>query len=427
MITDLNKLIKDNIAKNTKVVLAFSGGPDSVYLLYRLLELDHFKIVIAHLNHKLRGKDSDLDEEFSKNIAKKHNLLYESVSFDIKKYAKENSLNIEEAARIKRYEFLRSIKEKHDAKYILTAHHADDNLETFLLNFLRGSGLNGLKSMQFINKDLVRPLLYTSKEKILQYLTKNKIEYRIDKSNSDTSLKRNKLRHEVIPKLKELQPDLINVSCRNLENISEIHSFINNKAEDNALTKEILTNLYKNLYGSTKNFTSSQIDKLLNLIKETKTGKKVEFGKDFYLTATSNSVEIIPKNQNSQISKKRLEIPGTTKYEFGEIECKLHKTPPKKGIYFDYSKTDSPLFVRGKISGDRFNPFGLKGTKKLQDYFTDKKIPQHKRSEIPIITTGKGKIVAVGDMTIDDNYKISESNNKKGNEYLEILIKKAKL
>lgn len=418
MKNDLNNIIKDNIAKNLKVVLAFSGGSDSVYLLYKLLDLNCCKIILAHFNHKLRGKDSDIDEKFAQETAKKHKLEIETGSFDIKKYAKENSLNLEEAARIKRYEFLRKVKEKHNAKYILTAHHADDNLETFLLNFIRGTGLNGLKAIKLINNDIFRPLLYTSKNEICEFLKKNKIKFRIDKSNLDNSFKRNKLRNEVIPKLKEIQPDLVNISIENLKNFNEIHSLINNRVNDDALTKQILLSVYENLYGSTKNLSKNQLEKLLKLTKDKKTGKTAEFGRDFNMISTSKSIELIPKNQTTTIKKKKLNTSGTTKYEFGEIECKL---------YLDYSKLKLPLYIREKIDGDRFKPLGLKGTKKLQDFFTDKKIPKHKRSQIPVITDKTGKIVAIGDLTIDDNYKISESNKKKANQYLEIVLKKDKL
>ncbi|MFC1810208.1 tRNA lysidine(34) synthetase TilS [Patescibacteria group bacterium] len=427
MKNNLNQIIKDNIAKNTKVVLAFSSGPDSVYLLHKLLEIKGIEIILAHFNHQLRGKDSDLDEKFAQKTAKNHNLKLENASFDIKNYAKKNSLNLEEAARKKRYEFLRRIKQKHGASLILTAHHANDNLETFLLNFLRGSGLSGLKSMQLINKDIFRPLLYTSKKEILEFLKKNKINFRVDKSNNDTRLNRNKLRHEVIPKLEEIQPDLINVFNRNIQNINEINGLIKNRAQNDAFTKEILVNLYENLYGSTKNLTSKQIEKALKLIKNKKTGKKAEFGKDLYLTTTSKSVQIIPKTKAKTIKKQKLPTPGTINFEYGQISSKLKKTPPKKGIYFDYSKLKLPLYVRGKLDGDRFRPFGLKGTKKLQDFFTDKKIPKHERSKIPIITDKNDEIIAVGNYTINDNYKISKSNKESSDHCLEILLKIDKL
>jgi len=439
---ELSEIVKDNVAKNTKVVLAFSGGPDSVYLLYKLVELNHCKIILAHFNHKLRGKHSDSDKEFSVKTAKIFNLHIETDSSDITNYAKKHSLNLEEACRIKRYEFLRKVKSEYNAEFIITAHHANDNLETFLLNFLRGAGFEGLKSIKLFNNDLFRPLLYTPKKEILEFLNKNKIKYRIDKSNYDTTLKRNKLRSDVIPEFEKIQPELIKIFNRNIQNINDIHEIIDLQAKkyaqteikfselnnlNDAFIKQIIIKLYENLYDSTLNLNSNLINRSLKLINNKKTGKKTEFGKDYFLITNSDSIQIKSKNQKNKISGKKLNIPGKTKYEFGEIICKINKNPPQKGIYFDYSKLDFPLYIREKLNGDRFKPFGLKGTKKLQDYFVDRKIPGHERSQIPIITDKNNKIIAVSDITIDDNYKISESNKKKDNQYLEIHLKKDKL
>jgi tRNA(Ile)-lysidine synthase len=438
----LNRIIKDNIAKNTKVVVAFSGGPDSVYLLYKLNELNHCKIILAHLNHKLRGKDSDKDEEFSVKAAERFNLQIETDSFDIKNYAKKNSLNLEEACRIKRYEFLRKVKNKYNAEFIITAHHANDNLETFLLNFLRGTGFEGLKSIKLLNNDILRPLLYTSKKEILEFLDNNKIKYRTDKSNYDITIKRNKLRNDIIPELEKIQPELIKIFNRNITNINEIHKIIDSQAKEfiknkikyselnnlnDAFIKQIIIKIYESLYGSTLNLNSNLINRSLKLIKNQKTGKKTEFGKSYYLITTSDSIQIKSKNQNNKIAKKKLKIPGKTKFEFGEIICEIKKNPPENGIYFDYSKLYFPLYLREKLNGDRFKPLGLKGTKKLQDYFVDRKIPKDERTQIPIIIDKNDKIIAVGDIIIDDNYKISESNKKKDNQYLEIHLKKDKL
>jgi len=404
------------ITKKTKLVIALSGGPDSVYLLHKFKK---FNIIAAHFNHQLRGKDSDLDQKFCKNLCKKLKIEFETEDFDIKSYSKSKKINLEEAARIKRYEFLRRIKEKHKAKYIVTAHHADDNLETFLLNFLRGAGLNGLKSMQTLNGDIYRPLLNVSKEEILKYLKRYNYKYRIDKTNNDTKLTRNKLRLEVLPKLKKIQPNLLEVFNRNLNNINEINEFIEQKANQNSkdpiLKKAYIVKLYKGTYNSTKGLTQAAIERCLDL----KRGKKVPFGPKYYII---KGFELISKQKSKPIQKKKLKIPGKT----NNLKVEHKKTPPKnlkKGIFLDYSKLEFPLYVRGKKNGDRFNPFGLKGTKKLQDYFTDKKIPNHQKQQIPIIVDKNDKIVAIPDFTIDNKYKI----NSKTSNYLEISTKKSKL
>lgn len=408
-----------DLKKNTKMVLALSGGPDSVYLLHKL---KNHKVIAAHFNHKLRGSDSDLDQKFCKNLCKKLKIEFETEDFDIKAYAKSKKMNLEEAAREKRYEFLHKIKEKHKAKYIITAHHADDNLETFLMNFLRGAGLNGLKSMQAINGDIFRPLLNTSKEEILKYLSRYKLKYRIDKTNNDTKLTRNKLRLEVIPKLKEIQPNLIEIFNRNIANINETNDFIFNQSNKNinhpVLKRAFIVELFKNTHNSTKGLTQAIIERCLNL----KNGKKVPFGPGFYLTITKGKYEIISKNKPKSIRKKKLKIPGRT----NNISIKFRKTlpkNPKKGIFLDYSKLKLPLYIRAKKDGDRFSPYGLKGTKKIQDFFTDKKVPLYQRTQIPIIVDKNDKIIAIPGFTIDNTYKIQP----KTSNCLEISIKKSKL
>lgn len=415
------------LKKNTKVVIALSGGPDSVYLLYKLNKLG-CRIIAAHFNHKLRGKDSDLDQQFCKNLCNKLNIEFETEDFNVKKYANSKKMNLEEAAREKRYEFLNRIKEKHKAKYIVTAHHADDNIETFLMNFLRGVGLNGLKSMKQLNGSILRPILEVSKIDILKYLKKNKLKYRIDKTNNDTALIRNKLRAEVIPKLKEIQPNLIEIFNRNTANLAEINDFIENESKKYTnskistipptLIKFVIVELYKNFHKSTKGLTKAAIERALIL----KTGKKVPFGTGYYLTIAKGKFEIIPRNKPKSIKRKKLNIPGETDSVIVKVKQTLPKNP-KNGIYIDYSKIKFPLYIRGKKDGDRFNPFGLKGTKKLQDYFTDKKIPLYIRRQIPIIVDKNDKIVAIPNYTIDNTYKIESKTSK----YLEISIKKSKL
>ncbi|MFC1600280.1 tRNA lysidine(34) synthetase TilS [Patescibacteria group bacterium] len=407
--------------KNTKVVLALSGGPDSVYLLHKLRN-QRCEIIAAHFNHKLRGRDSDLDQEFCKKLCKKLKIDFETEEFEVKKYAKSKKMNLEEASRDKRYEFLRKIKEKHNAKYIVTAHHADDNLETFLMNFLRGAGLNGLKSMQTLNNDLLRPILTISKQEILKYLKRYKFKYRIDKTNIDPKLTRNKLRLEVIPTLKEIQPTLIDVFNRNVENLNEINEFIENEAKNNSknliLRRTYIVKLYKEAHSSTKGLTQATVNRCLNL----KTGKKVPFGPKLYLTITKGELLIIPRNKPKSIRKKKLAIPGKT----SNLTIQLKINSPKdlkKGIFLDYSKLKLPLYVRGKKHGDRFSPYGLKGTKKIQDFFTDKKVPNHLRNQIPLIVDKNDKIVAIPEFTIDNTYKIQPKTSK----YLEISVKKSKL
>jgi tRNA(Ile)-lysidine synthase len=426
----VSSLIRKNIPKNSTVILAFSGGPDSVYLLHALKN-EPYKIVLAHFNHKLRGRKSDSDEKFCKKIAKKLNLEFERDEYPIKKYAESNSLGIEEAARKKRYEFLEKVRKKHNAKAILTAHHADDNLETFLLNFMRGSGLKGLKSMQAKSGYLVRPLLYISKNDILAFLKKNRLKYRVDKSNKDIRYTRNNIRHLIIPNLKKIQPELLRVFIRNWEHLSQAHEYLHEKAKNWLLKnmkndtemslkgfknlhpiiqKSVIQELYQLINGNNEGFSSNMMVRAISFIHEKRTGKKMPFGKNFILTKTSKSIQCIPKNPPKNIKKAKLAIPGETAFRYGKITAKILKKSPenkKSAIFLDADTVNIPIYIRSKKSGDRFKPLGLKGTKKLQDFFVDNKVASFKRAMIPVFADAKGKIVAVGKENIADSCKIT--------------------
>lgn len=434
----ITKLIKTHLPRNSIIVMAFSGGPDSVFLLHKLLEIRKthpFNIILAHFNHKLRGKDSDEDEKFSKETAKKFKIPFESASSDIKEVAKRNSLNLEEAARKKRYEFLEKVRKKYKADLILTAHHLDDNIETFFINFLRGAGIKGFKSMQIRNKNLLRPLLYITKEEILKFLKQKKVSYRIDSTNKDTKFTRNNIRLNIIPALLKIQPELHSVFLRNWEQTSEIFGFFNefsgnwikkNKIDEFTLPisklrglhpllqKTVLQKWHENLYRDTKGLTSAQINRAQDAINNKETGKKIPFGKDFMLTVTSNSIKCVSKIKQKQITQKKLEIPGTTFYEYGKFKATFVKNQKsfKDAIYLDYQKLSKPLYVRSKKDGDAFVPFGMKGRKKLQDFFVDKKIPFYKRITIPVITDSKNNIVAIGTDIIAGPYKVLKSSGK---------------
>ena len=310
------EVIKKNIPAKSTVIAAFSGGPDSVFLLAKLLELKKtypFNIVLAHFNHKLRGKESDRDEDFSRKTAELFKIKFETASSDIKKYAKFHKLNLEEAAREKRYDFLTKIQKKHLGKAILTAHHLDDNIETFLINFLRGSGIQGLRSMQIKNQNILRPLLYTSKKEILKYLKLKKLKFRMDSSNLDKSFIRNRIRLELTPVIKKIQPKLENTFLYTWENLNELNDFFDNEAEKwidknkinesemnkpdfknihPALKKKIIQKLYEKTHGSVAGLSKDLMERLADHISNLKTGKKAPFGKKHMLVLTRNTFKI---------------------------------------------------------------------------------------------------------------------------------------
>ncbi|MBN1494851.1 tRNA lysidine(34) synthetase TilS [Candidatus Peregrinibacteria bacterium] len=315
---DFHEIIQKFLPKKCSLVAAFSGGPDSVYLLEKLNKLNKtykFKIIVAHFNHKLRGKDSENDLKFAEATSKKHNLLFECGAFDIKKYAKENKLNLEDACRAKRYKFLEKIRKKHNAKAILTAHHLDDNIETFFINLLRGSGIQGLKSMQIQNGFILRPLLYTSKEEILDFLKRKKLKYRIDKSNYDKTFLRNEIRLDLIPAINKIQPKFKDVFIHTWNNINEINEFLDDEAakwmaanhqknklefsRNNylnltaAVQTKIIQKIFQTVHGSVIGLSKDLISRLTDHIKTLQTGKKAPFGKNHYLVLTKKTFKIV--------------------------------------------------------------------------------------------------------------------------------------
>ena len=209
MLQKFSNYIQQNLPflKDKKLLVAISGGIDSVALTTLLSKLG-FAISLAHCNFNLRGKESDLDEEFVKKLGEKLNARVHTKQFKTKEIAQENKQSTQITARNLRYHWFSELVEQNSFDYVLTAHHADDNIETFLINLTRGTGLDGLTGIPQINGNIVRPLLPFSQKEISTFIKETAIEWREDKSNATTKYIRNKIRHQVIPSLKEINPSL---------------------------------------------------------------------------------------------------------------------------------------------------------------------------------------------------------------------------
>lgn len=317
--------LKKFLPKEAKIILGVSGGPDSIFLLHildKLKNIHPIKIVIAHVNHLLRGKESDLDEKFVKNLAKEKNHIIHLLKKDIAKTSKTLKKGLEETGREIRYEFFKELAKKQKANFLLTAHHADDNLETIIMNFVRGAGLNGLAGMKEIEKldknlHLIRPLLDISKDQILKYLKANHLPYRTDKSNKNTIYKRNYIRHKIIPSLKKINPNISSTIAKNTKHIREISKLLEEKtitfidknslnksktkinakslkSQPKTIQKEIILHLYKNLAGNTKNIETPHIEEVLKIINGKAGNKKKSMGK--FTFSIKNNILSITKN-----------------------------------------------------------------------------------------------------------------------------------
>ncbi len=209
-----NKLVKNG----DQILVAVSGGMDSMVLLDILIHLN-IKIEVAHCNFQLRGEESNEDETFVKQFAQKHNLKFHLKSFDVEAYVQLNKCSVQVAARELRYSWFNALINDHNLSAVAVGTHLDDSIETFVLNAIRGTGISGLRGIKSKNKNVIRPLLSTSKERIEKFASDNHIPFRQDSSNQSTKYARNKIRHEIIPLFKSLNPGLTATFLQNFQNL----------------------------------------------------------------------------------------------------------------------------------------------------------------------------------------------------------------
>ena len=434
------KFIDENhlIQKGDKILIALSGGADSVFLLTFLLKyrkLFGIDLAAFHLNHKLRGKDADADEKFCRDFCSERKIKFISAVKDVKSYSKKNKLSIEEAGRILRYGQLKFTAVQNNYTKIATAHNASDNIETILLNLFKGTGLKGLTGIPVKRENIIRPILPLSSQEIRKYLKVEKIPFRVDKSNLDSNYERNFLRNEIVPKLKErLSPRLEEKISSTSKIISEINSFVEKqikliagdavKFEADKLLINIkpISKLDKNMLSI---FLKSVIEKHLNIellseniyaltnLAASETGKSVVL-KENVIAFKERSELVIGKNL-SQINEKKVHqlninhaITVNDKIiTIEQVKRKNVKLTSDKSVEFisgDSVKKD--FTVRNWKDGDKFHPIGMKGTKKVSDFLADIRIPSHKKKE-QLVLTNSGKIVWVMGLRLDDRFKLT--------------------
>jgi len=372
--------------KNKKILVAVSGGVDSVVLTHLLNKLN-FNIALAHCNFRLRGKASDLEEAFVQDLTNKLQLSFFVTSFKTKDYAVKNNLSIQMAARDLRYAWFNEIIKTHAFDYLLTAHHADDNLETFLINLSRGTGLDGLTGIPAVNNQTIRPLLPFTKKEIETYANNNNLSWREDLSNTETKYLRNKLRHDVIPLLKEINPNLLESFAKTVEHLKGSKQIVQDRID--GIKKDVTIESDKNLKFKIQNLKSlsnpkaylfellniygfTQWDDVLNLL-EAQSGKQV-YSKTHRLIKDRDYLildKIKNKNQpniykinesdtNLKAQNLSLKIQKSNLDDFKHLEKNSTKI-----IYIDKSLLIFPLTVRKWEKGDYFYPLGMRGKKKL--------------------------------------------------------------
>ncbi len=435
------------IKPGEKVLVAVSGGPDSVSLLKSLLKLkDYLKIEVSvfHLNHKLRGLDSEMDAIFVNKLAENNRVPVHIYSFDVKAFAKNKKLSLEEAGRAVRYNLMERIAQEEGYDKIAVAHHIDDRVETFFIRLIRGASLDGLASIPPVRGKVIRPLFNVKKSEILSYLKRTGQDYRIDVTNFILDNLRAQIRNSLIPVVTEMNPKIRENLIENLESVRDDAIFLNAlaKAEyrKRVQKKDGLVYIPVSLRKRIPKALLIRIIKLaiadcggdLKLISRTHLenlyrGLEKETGFEYHLPVKLMAVTeygnmligYTPRLLREEIEPQHFEVPSevvlkptpfilTAEFVEGEIEIEKDRNV----CYLDAEKAGVRFIVRSWRKGDRIVPLGMSGSRKLHDIFIDHKIPKRMRKQIPVIVTEKGKIAWAGGLKVSDEFKITPYTRK---------------
>lgn len=425
--------------KGKKLLVAISGGIDSIVLTHLLHKLK-FNISLAHCNFMLRGKESNKDEQFVIELGEKLAAPTYSIQFNTKNYAEKQGLSTQMAARDLRYNWFQELSKQHNLDYIITAHQKDDVIETFLINLTRGTGLNGLTGIPEVNKNIVRPLLPFNRNDILVHATRKKLQWREDSTNSSIKYVRNKIRHKVVPFLKELNPSLLETFSNTLENLKGSQQIINDRINevkekvvtvtDEAIYYEIselkkLNNPKVYLYELLQDYGFTEWDDITNLL-DSQTGKQVFSSTHRLLknreTLILSEIKDATQIEHYEIAENTSKIKKPIKLKFKKVdipfETKNHETKvfgelflDKPGtISIDYDKLEFPLTIRKWQKGDTFYPIGLNGKKKLSKFFKDEKLSLLEKENTWLLCS-KGEIVWVIGKRLDNRFKVSKTTS----------------
>ena len=403
-ILNINK-IYNLIESNDIIVVGFSGGPDSVFLVEMLKKLQHFfnfKIYLVHINHLLRGEDADSDENFSFEYAKKNNLEIFIKRIPVKEIAKEVGKTLEEVGREERYKFFSEIYEKVRATKIATAHNKDDQIETFLFRLIRGTSLQGLEGIKIKNNNVIRPISEIYKKDILKYLNKNEIQYKIDKTNFENEFTRNSIRLDLIPfieeryniKFKDKIFSLIKEIRENNQNNS-LNLSDYTDSENRIILEETkcLSNFDKknllSLFLNKKNIevNRNKIDEISSLIKNNGT-KKIDLDKSYRIVKDYTYLYIEDKKENCVINNNVIQVKIPSEQIFDNFKITVSTVenldiPKQKNQYLLDAIYNDIIEVRYRKEGDRIF-LGEKHSKKIKEIFIDQKIPKDIRDRLPI-------------------------------------------
>lgn len=430
------------ISRGDKILVALSGGPDSVFLLYFLNKfINKYKIKPGafHLNHKLRGKNSEADQKFCRALCKNLNVPLYEASVNVQSVARKKKTSVEEAGRFTRYRLLNKVALKYGFNKIATAHIKDDNSETLILNLIKGSGLTGMTGIPDKRDNIIRPILCLTKKEILDYLNSQKIDFRLDESNLSVEYERNYLRQNIIPLIKDrLNPSLDETLFNSSFIFKSLKDFIDRLVTEvtAALVTSNKNKLIINIQEPKKyhpflfaetlrssvlenwniSLSSEDVNRTLKLLSS-QSGTFLELQNELMIFRDRGEL-IIRKKQSKEIKEVYSIIPDQTiKTNDGKFSVKFieqQKIQFKADTNVEYISADhisEKLILRIWQAGDRFIPLGMKGEKKVSDFLIDIKMSRFDKQKQYVLTDGNKIIWLVG-KRIDNRYKITDKTKK---------------
>lgn len=420
------------------VLVGLSGGADSVCLLSALLQLrDRYSVTVyaAHLHHGLRGSEADADEAFVRNLCKEKDVPLFVRHADIRTEAQKAKIGLEEAGRKARYLFFEEIRTVHGLQKIATAHHADDNIETVLMRFLRGTGPLGLGGIPYQNGVVIRPLLDVSRADIEGYLQEQRLTYRTDSTNFETEFTRNRIRHRLIPMLEQdYNPNFRHTLKKQIQLYAVAASFLHDETERHVQELAQKTNHgycldCKRLLAQPEYIINSVLHRLITSLAAEACGMtavdsakavlqsghgSADLSKQLVATACYGSLYIRKKTENKPFAYPILPQGSFTIPETGQRLTFTHvaAVPAHPAADCAYIKPDmlrgKTVYVRSRKEGDVFYPTGMKGKKTIKKFFTDAKIPQFMRDTIPLLTVGDTEIIWIAGQRVDRRFAAEE-------------------
>jgi tRNA(Ile)-lysidine synthase len=455
---DLLPVVKDFMERNAMidpggtVLVAVSGGPDSVallHVLHRLSEQWGFSLGVAHLNHMFRSQEAEGDSEFVRSLANSYGLPTIIESVDVPLYSQRAGLSAQTAAREIRYRFLNRAATEIGAGRIALAHHADDQTETILMNFIRGAGLEGLKGIMPVRNGLyIRPMLQVRRKQIEDYCKAMDLSFRVDRSNSTKVYLRNLVRLELMPLLREnYNSGITEALLRQREICLEEDSYLEEQAEKaylstkvnlpkagigldlkeirqmpKAILRRVLRLLWQELTGSKRDISFVHVEEALGLLAKS-TGARIDLpgGVTGVLSYTSLDFSFTEHRAPCNFFQYPVQVPGETFIpEVGQVlkTALLHRNtvpdpaalPPREAL-LDFAKLPSQLYVRQRLPGDRFQPYGQQAEMKLKSFLSKQKIPRAERDKLPLLCSSE-EIIWVAGLRVSDKWKVAEDTEE---------------